>query len=369
MIKFLDLKKQYLSIKDEIDAAIKEVLDTQYFVGGPVVKRFEKNFAAYQGAKYCVGVGNGTDALEIAIESLDIPKGSEIIVPANTFIATSEAVTRSGHKLKFCDCKNDYTISPDSFELNITPKTKAVIVVHLYGKPCEMDSIMQIVNKHNLKLIEDCAQAHGAEYKGKRVGTFGDIATFSFYPGKNLGAYGDAGAIITNSDDIAYKCSMIRDHGSMRKYLHEFEGRNSRLDAIQAAILDAKLKYLDEWINDRNRVASLYQNELKNILEIVLPPADNTQRHSYHLFVIRTTKRDALAEYLNNNDVQTGMHYPIALPNQPAYSYMELNDSIKNAVQWDKELLSLPMGEHLYDSEVKKVCNLIKEFFENQEQN
>ena len=231
MVKFLDLKSQYDSIKDEIDEAIKNVISETAFIGGKYVEQFEKEFAEFCQAKYCQGVANGTDALEIVIEALDLPKGSEIIVPANSFIASSESVTRSGHKVVFCDCdESNYTISIPSLKSKITPNTKAIIAVHLYGHPCDMDEILAIAKEHNLKVIEDCAQSHGAEYKGKRVGAIGDAGTFSFYPGKNLGAYGDGGAIVTNDKELATKCKMIANHGRIEKYNHEFEGRNSRLD-------------------------------------------------------------------------------------------------------------------------------------------
>jgi len=250
-IPFLDLKLQYLSIKDEIDLAVSNVINNTAFIKGENVSNFEINFAKYQNAKYCIGVGNGTDALEIAIESLQLPKNSEIIVPANSFIASSEAVTRSGHKVIFCDCNNNnYTISIKSLKSKITDNTRAIIAVHLYGHPCDMDGIYNVIGTKNIKVIEDCAQAHGAEYKGKKIGSIGDISAFSFYPGKNLGAYGDGGAILTNNKELSQKCIMIANHGRIDKYDHQFEGRNSRLDGLQAAILNVKLKYLDIWTID-----------------------------------------------------------------------------------------------------------------------
>lgn len=233
MIEFLDLNKQYHSIKEEIDSAIMAVIHESAFISGKYVEIFEKEFATYQVADYCVGVANGTDAIEIAIEALNLPNGSEIIVPANSFIASSEAITRSGHRVVFCDCdENNYTISIRSLKEKLTQKTRAVLAVHLYGHPCDMDKILSIASQNNLKVIEDCAQAHGAEYKGKKVGTIGDIATFSFFPSKNLGAYGDGGAILTNNAHLAEKCRMIANHGRIEKYNHKFEGRNSRLDGL-----------------------------------------------------------------------------------------------------------------------------------------
>lgn len=364
MIKFLNLRKQYISIKKEIDKAVKNVIDDSAFIGGKYVESFEKEFAEYQQAKYCVGVGNGTDALEIAIEALDLPKGSEIIVPANSFIASAEAVTRQGHKVVFCDCdENNYTISIDSLIKKITPNTRAIIAVHLYGHPCDMDKIMSIAKKYNIKVIEDCAQAHGAEYKGRKVGTIGDIGTFSFYPGKNLGAYGDAGAIVTNNEILAKKCRMTANHGRIEKYNHEFEGRNSRLDGLQAAILSVKLKHLDCWTNKRIELANYYLQHLKDIDYITLPKREDWAKQVYHLFVIRVKNRDELKKYLFEHGIETGVHYPIALPKLKAYRYLKQYDEDFFANKYDAELLSLPMGEHLSISDLGTVVEVLKGFY------
>ena len=362
-IKFLDLKKQYESIRPEIDEAIFSVIKNTAFIGGKNVKDFEESFAEYIGTKYCIGVGNGTDALEIAIESLKLPENSEIIVPANTFIATSEAVTRNGHKVVFVDIdKDNYTISVEDLRKRITSNTKAIVLVHLYGHPCDMNLILSIANEHNLRIIEDCAQAHGAEYKGKKVGTFGDLATFSFYPGKNLGAYGDAGAILTNNDELAKNCRMIANHGRLDKYDHIFEGRSSRLDALQAAILNVKLKHLDKWTKKRIEVADYYIKELFDIDRIVLPKRAEWVKAVYHLFVIRAEKRDELKEFLEQKGIETGIHYPKALPKQEAYSYLEITDEYR-ANSFDDKLLSLPIGDHLLESDAKIVCDGIKDFY------
>ncbi len=363
MIKFLDLKKQYEDIKEEVDQAITNVLSETAFIGGKYVAQFEKEFANYQEAEYCVGVGNGTDALEIAIESLDLPKGSEIIVPANSFIASSEAITRSGHKVVFCDCdEHNYTISIPSIKSKITTNTKAIMAVHLYGHPCDMDKILSIAKEHDLKVIEDCAQAHGAKYKGKKVGAIGDIGTFSFYPGKNLGAYGDGGAIVTNNEVLAKKCKMIANHGRIEKYNHEFEGRNSRLDGLQAAILSVKLKHLDKWTDARIDVANYYLESLKDITEIVLPKREIWAKQVYHLFVIRTKKRDELQRYLKEHNISSGIHYPIALPKLKAYIYSAQSGENFFANQSDNELLSLPIGDHLSKDNLKKIINTIRSF-------
>jgi dTDP-4-amino-4,6-dideoxygalactose transaminase len=363
MVKFLDLKIQYENIKREIDEVIKKVIDESAFIGGTYVDQFEKDFADYQQAKHCIGVGNGTDAIEIAIEALDLPKGSEIIVPANSFIASSESVTRSGHKVVFCDCdEHNYTISIPSLKSKITPNTKAIIAVHLYGHPCDIDAILAIAKEYNLKVIEDCAQSHGAEYKGKRVGALCDIGTFSFYPGKNLGAYGDGGAIVTNNDELARKCKMIANHGRIEKYNHEFEGRNSRLDGLQAAILSIKLKHLDKWTQARIKVADYYLENLQDVNSIVLPKREDWAKQVYHLFVIRTDKRDELQKYLKDNNIQSGIHYPIALPKLKAYDYTGQSSEEFFANKSDVELLSLPIGEHLETKELEKVIQIIKSF-------
>ena len=365
MLKFLDLHKQYTAIQKDIDKAIRSVIADSAFIGGKYVRAFEENFAEYVNAEYCVGVGNGTDAIEIALEALDIEKGSEIIVPANSFIASSEAITRSGCKVVFCDCNNDdYTLSIANLRNRITSKTTAVIAVHLYGHPCDMDALTSLARDFDLKIIEDCAQAHGAEYKGSRVGTLGDIGTFSFYPGKNLGAYGDGGAIVTNDRLLATRCRMIANHGRLTKYDHEFEGRNSRLDGIQAAILDVKLSHLEDWTNRRISIADSYSSLLKNTPGLALPVRQVWARHVYHLFVLRTNKRDELREHLNAKGIQTGIHYPLALPSLSAYRYLDQNRLDMNAVRNAPCLLSLPMGDHLSDGEVHDVINGVNSFFD-----
>ena len=364
MVKFLDLKSQYYSIKSEIDKAIQNVIENSTFIGGEHVAQFETNFSNYVGTDYCIGVGNGTDALEISIEALDMPIGSEIIVPANSFIASSEAVTRSGHRVVFVDIDTEsYVISIEDLKKRITPKTKAIMAVHLYGHPCDMDELAKIAKEYNLYIIEDCAQAHGAEYKGKRVGGIGDIATFSFYPGKNLGAYGDGGAITTNNLELSVQCRKIANHGRTAKYDHDFEGRNSRLDSLQAAILNVKLKYLDGWIDKRIQVADKYLLELDGVEDITLPVKQDWAKQAYHLFVIRTNRRDELKSYLTEKDIQTGVHYPISLPKLKAYQYTKQANDQMFANASDTSLLSLPIGEHLTDKDIAHVVNTVKSFF------
>ena len=360
MIKFLDLNLQYLSIKQEIDDAISSTISKSEFIGGSEVTQFEQNFANYHNSKYCIGVGNGTDALEIAIEALNLPKCSEIVVPANSFIASAEAITRTGHKIVFCDANHDdYTINIESLKSKINLNTSAVIAVHLYGHPCDMDEILKLAKIHNLKVIEDCAQAVGAEYKNNRIGSIGDIGCFSFYPGKNLGAYGDGGAILTNNEDLSVKCRMIANHGRIDKYNHIFAGRNSRLDGIQAAILNVKLRYLDKWTERRIDIANEYLTGLHDHAKITLPVRKKWAKQVYHLFVIRHPNRDYLSKKLYQLGVQTGVHYPTALPKLEAFNVRNSMIDLEFSCTSDSKLLSLPIGEHMTFKDVKKVVNLV----------
>jgi dTDP-4-amino-4,6-dideoxygalactose transaminase len=364
MIKFLDLHQQYLCIKNEIDSAIQDVISRSAFIGGDVVHEFEEQFAGFQEVASCVGVGNGTDALEIAIEALDLQPGSEIIVPANSFIASSEAVTRAGCRVVFCDVnRNDHTIDVEDVRSRITDNTSAIMPVHLYGHPCDLDPLLELARHHGLRIIEDCAQAHGAEYMGRRVGGIGDIGAFSFYPGKNLGAYGDAGAITTNDSALAKRCRMIANHGRIDKYNHEFEGRNSRLDGIQAAILGVKLRYLDQWTEKRIQVADTYCRLLGGIPGVTLPIRRSWARHVYHLFVLQTQQRDALRTALSDENIQTGVHYPLALPVLQAYDYLGQRGEEGFAWRVGDRLLSLPIGEHLTEADVHYVADRIKHYF------
>lgn len=364
MIKFLDLAHQYKTIQTEIDSAIRSTIEQAAFIGGPSVKAFEIEFARYQQAAHCVGVANGTDALEIAIESLRLPPGSEIIVPANSFIASAEAVTRCGHRVVFADVSPlTYNLDLSDVQRRIGARTSAIIVVHLYGHPCDMNDLLAIAARHNLKLIEDCAQAHGAEYRGRRLGAIGDAGAFSFYPGKNLGAYGDAGCIVTNNGDLAAKCRMIANHGRINKYDHLIEGRNSRLDALQAAVLNVKLKWLNVWVERRNAIARRYIAGLGGVKGCALPQTMENVRHAYHLFVVRLKDRDALKSHLAAQGIETGIHYPIALPKLAAYSYLGQGTERMQANLIDDQLLSLPMGEHLTDTEVETVIEAVKTFF------
>ncbi|MBY2964043.1 DegT/DnrJ/EryC1/StrS family aminotransferase [Rhizobium leguminosarum] len=364
MIKFLDLHAQYLSIKSDIDDAIAKVLASSAFIGGPNVKEFEQEFADYLGAEFCIGVANGTDAIEIALEALALPSGSEVIIPGNTFIASSEAVTRSGLKVVFADVDpGNYTLTAETVRAKLTPRTRAIMAVHLYGHPCDMIALKEVADERGLKILEDCAQAHGATCHGKTVGTIGDIATFSFYPGKNLGAYGDAGAIVTGDADLAKRARMIANHGRVAKYDHDFEGRNSRLDGLQAAILCAKLPNLPAWTERRIAIADRYIAELSDVREIVLPRRANWAKQVYHLFVIRTDRRDELSAWLSEKGIETGVHYPVALPKLKAYDYLGQGREDLFVNRADKMLLSLPIGEHMSDPDVVTVSTAIRSFF------
>jgi dTDP-4-amino-4,6-dideoxygalactose transaminase len=366
MIKFLDLHAQYLSIKSEVDSVIADVITTSAFVGGSYVPAFERDFAQWMRSPYCIGVGNGTDALEIAIEALQLPPGSEIIVPGNSFIASAEAITRCGHRVVFADVDPEsYTLNAESVRAKLTSKTAALMPVHLYGHPCDMDALGRIAEKHGLKIIEDCAQAHGAEYNGCRVGTIGDVGTFSFYPGKNLGAYGDAGAILTGNEQLAKRMRMIANHGRIAKYDHEFEGRSSRLDGLQAAILSAKLRHLDRWTEHRIGIANYYLDHLQGIAALTLPVRKNWARQVYHLFVVRTEQRDALASHLNARGIQTGIHYPIALPKLQAYASLGQAREALFVNRSDAHLLSLPIGEHLSVADAAEVVRAVRDFFDS----
>ena len=365
-IPFVDLKSQYASIRNEIDSAIKDVIKTSAFIGGPFVKRFEDDFARFCDTKYCVGVGNGTDAILLALKALGIGKGDEVITAANSFIATSEAITMAGAKVVFVDIDQaTYNLDTHLIKAKITKRTKAIIPVHLYGQPADMDPIMAIARNHGLKIIEDAAQAHGATYKGSTVGSFGDMACFSFYPGKNLGAYGDGGAVVTNDEQLADKVRMLANHGRTEKYNHAVEGINSRLDGIQAAVLEVKLKQLYEWNEKRRQNAFLYNERLQNT-EVVIPVELEDIKAVYHLYVVRVNAeiREAFQQHMKNNGVATGIHYPIALPNLKAYAHLNhTNGDFPVASPTANEIISLPLFPELTANQIDYVVHQINKFF------
>ena len=367
IIPFVDLKAQYLTIKEDINKAIANVINETSFIGGAFVKKFEDDFASLYGVKNVVSCANGTDSLYILMKMLGIGKNDEVITVANSWISSSETITQAGATPVFVDIHPEYySMEESELENKITSKTKAVIAVHLQGQMCAIDVIKSICNKHNIFLIEDCAQSHFSEYKNKRAGLTGIASSFSFYPGKNLGAYGDAGCIITNDDVLAEKCIMYARHGALKKHQHQIEGINSRLDGIQAAILSAKLPYILEWTEKRIINASLYNKYLNDIPEIILPAVRAESKHTYHLYVIRTKKRDALIQYLKEQNIETAIHYPTALPNLPAYNYLGYKPSdFPLASQYQNEIISLPMYPELSEEMITYVSKNIKDFFAN----
>ncbi len=366
MIKFLDLQKQYAEIKTEVDNAIAAVIADSAFIAGRYAAYFEEEFKNFIGVDYCVGVGNGTDALEIALEVLELEPGSEILVPANSFIASAEAITRAGHQVVFCDV-NPFTMTIDVEDARrrITNKTRAIIAVHLYGHPADISALVELKAKYGLFIIEDCAQAHGARIDGLTLGSIGDLAAFSFYPGKNLGAFGDAGAITTNNKSYSIKARKIANHGRVDKYNHEFEGRNSRLDGLQAAILSVKLRHLNSWTEHRIKIASWYSKMLADVGDLKLPFVSAGSRHVFHLFVVRTAQRDALQNWLSQKGVETGIHYPTILPILQAYEGLSIDSAAEFPIAFDasQKLLSLPMGPHLTESDVEFITTSISEFY------
>ena len=369
-VPFLDLKVQYKSIKSEIDPAIQNILDNTAFVLGKAVSDFEAAFAKEHVVKHCIGVSSGTDGNHLALWALGIKPGDEIIIPADTFIATAWGATLCGAKPVFVDCESDsYNIDPKKVEVAITKKTKAIVAVHLYGQSADLDPLREIAKKYKIFLVEDCAQAHFAEYKGKRVGGLSDMASFSFYPGKNLGAYGEGGAVTTNDDEVAKKVKMIRDHGAIQKYNHEMLGHNYRMEGIQGAVLGVKLKHLDKWTEGRRRAAKKYNDLLKDLPFIKLPKEMNYAKHVYHLFVIQVNvggskQRDDLVKYLNDNGISTGLHYPIPLHLQPCFKDLGYNKGDFPVAEKLAECgLSLPMFPELSDEQIGYVCDSIKKFF------
>lgn len=370
MIKFLDLKRINEQYREEIIEAITKVVDSGWYILGEEVGKFEEEFARYCGVKHCIGVGNGLDALRLIIKAykeLGIFKdGDEIIVPANTYIASILAISDNNLKPVLVEPEEDtYLINPEEIEKNITEKTKAIMVVHLYGQVCEMEEIWAIAKKYNLRIIEDCAQAHGAIYKGKKTGNLGDAAGFSFFPSKNLGALGDGGAITTNDDTLADVIRHLRNYGSIKKYIHDYKGVNSRLDEIQAAVLRVKLKYLNKEIEKRREVVKFYMKNIKNS-SIKLPLDKNIdpleyKRHVWHLFVIRTEKRDDLQKYLAEKGIETLIHYPIPPHKQKAYKEWN-NLELPITEKLSNEVLSLPLYSYIPHEHINMFVEILNKF-------
>ena len=361
-VPFLDLKVQYESIKDEVAQALQNVLDKTAFAGGPFVAQFEKEFAAFCQAEHAVGVSSGTAALWIALLAMDIGPDDEVITAANTFIATAEAISYCGARPVFVDVvEQTFNMDPALLEAAITDKTKAIIPVHLYGQPADMDPIMEIARAHKLLVIEDASQAHGAEYKGRVVGSIGDVGCYSFYPGKNLGAYGEAGAIVTNDGELAEKMRSLRDHGQMKKYYHSRIGWNSRMDGFQGAILSVKLRHLPQWNEGRRKNAQLYNTELANVDNLTLPIEADYAKHVYHIYAIRASNRDELIKSLAQKEIYCGIHYPVPLHLQEAYGFMDLGkDSFPVTEKCADEIISLPMFAELSREQIEYVGEQMK---------
>jgi dTDP-4-amino-4,6-dideoxygalactose transaminase len=365
-IPLVDLKKQYLGIREEIDAAIARCIDKTRFIGGAPVETFSRNFAEYCSTSYCTPCGNGTDALEIVLKALDIGPGDEVIVPAFTFFATVEAVVNVGAIPVLADIDPlRYTITAEEIAKRITSKTKAIIVVHLYGQMADMDPIVELASHYGLWVVEDAAQAHGATYKGRRAGSIGIAGTFSFYPGKNLGAYGDAGAIVTNDEALAIKTKKIANHGRITKYDHELFGRNSRMDSIQAAILDVKLKYLDQWNEARREVANRYLDTLNDLSGLILPTIFSDSKSVFHLFVVKVlgSNRSDLMEHLRVNAIETGIHYPISMAMLYPVQRFSINQNDYTVSNLCSEhVLSLPMYPEIDEDHIQFIARNIKDY-------
>jgi dTDP-4-amino-4,6-dideoxygalactose transaminase len=374
-VPFLDLKAQYLSIKDEIQAALNKVLDQTAFAGGPFVAQFEKEFAEFCQVDHCVGVGSGTDALWLALLALGVGPGDEVITVPDTFIATAEAISYCGATPVFVDVdEKTYNMDPNKLEQYLksqilNPKRgsrpKAIIPVHLFGQTADMDPILEIAKKYGLSVVEDACQAHGALYRGKPAGSMGVAGCFSFYPGKNLGAYGEAGAVITNNSELATKMRMIRDHGQEKKYYHGCIGWNARMDGIQGAILSVKLKYLPSWNDGRRKNAELYSSLLNGSDSIITPKEMDYAKHVYHIYVIRTKNRDELIAKLGEKGVNCGIHYPVPIHLQNAYQSLGLKmGSFPVAEKVASEFVSLPMFAELTEEQIRYTADMVRTFVE-----
>ena len=360
-VPFATFERMHSAVRDEMLEKFEEVYDKNWFIQGKECSEFEKEFAAWNGNKYCVGVATGLDALYLSLKALEIGEGDEVIIPSNTFIATALAVSYSGAKVVLVDPDPvTYNLSDQDLENVVTDKTKAIIPVHLYGQTAEMDSVLEFAKKHKLRVIEDCAQAHGATYKGKKAGCFGDVGCFSFYPGKNLGALGDGGAIVTDDEELASKIRALGNYGSYQKYNHVYKGTNSRLDEMQAGFLRIKLKHLDEYNLERNKVAVRYCTEINNS-KIVLPQIGKNRTHVWHIFAVMCKERDDFINYLKENGIETAIHYPIAISEQIAYENDKLSKlSIANKIA--AEEVSLPMFIGMTKEEVNYIIDVINEF-------
>ncbi len=364
-IPLVDLKAQYTAIKEEIDEAMGRVLNNCNFILGEEVRLFEEEFAAFCRAECAVGIASGTAALHLALRACGVGAGDEVITTPLTFIATAEAISHCGARPVFVDIDPlTYNIDPPRIEAAVNEKTRAILPVHLYGQPANMKPILEIAHRYKLKVIEDAAQAHGASYQGRPVGTLGDAACFSFFPGKNLGAYGDAGAVVTNDPEIADKVRLLRNHGRHDKYEHLIEGYGERLDALQAAVLRVKLRHLPDWTSARQRVARQYTELLSNLDWLITPYCQPLAQHVYHLYVVRVQRREELQHWLKSREIATGVHYPIPLHLQPAYSHLGyVKGDFPEAEQAASEILSLPMYPELASSQIKAIVEALTGFY------
>jgi len=367
-VPFLDLKTQYLSIKNEIDYAIQDVINNTAFILGKSVTNFEENFAKAHQVSHCIATSSGTDANHLALWVLGVGQGDEVIMPANTFIATAWGATLCGATPVFVDCHpKSYNLDPEKVEAAITSRTKAIVAVHLYGQPANMEALKVIADKHKIFLVEDAAQAHFAEFKGIRIGGLSKISSFSFYPGKNLGAFGEGGAVLTDDNELAAKLRMMREHGQSEKYHHEMYGHNYRMEGIQGAVLNVKLKHLDKWTEGRRLVAKMYCDLLRDVPQIQLPVEMPDVKHVYHLFVIQTEsnkQRDSLQKFLTEKEIATGLHYPIPLHQQKCFEHLGYKPGDFPVTEILASTgISLPMFPELTAEKIEFVADCIKEFY------
>src|SRR5271154_1046046 len=363
-VPYLDLAAQIKSLRKEIDAALALALDNCTFCLGPDVVQFEKDFAKFCGAQHCIGFNSGTSALHVALLLLGIKPGDEVVTTPFTFVATSWAISYCGAKPVYADIDDaTFNLNPALIEKAITPRTKAFFPVHLYGQPFDVDAILKICREHKLPLVEDAAQAHGAKYKGKIVGTFGEISCFSFYPGKNLGAAGEGGALVTNHSDFAARAKSLREHGSTQRYHHDEVGYNYRMEGFQGAVLGVKLKHLEKWTNERRRVAKRYTEMLADT-PLQLPREANYAESAWHLYTVRHPRRDELKKYLDENGIGNAVHYPIPLHLQKAYAHLgHKPGDFPVAEKAAREVLSLPIFPELTDAQIQRVVEAVKNFF------
>lgn len=363
-VPFVDLHAQYTTIKAEIDEAIQQVLDESAFIRSRFVTEFEDAFAAELGVRHCIGVANGTDALFIALKMMGIGHGDQVITPAFSWISSSEAISLTGAEPVFVDIDGYHTLDADKLATAITPDTRAIMPVHLYGQMADMGAILEIAWRHGLKVLEDSAQAHFATYNDRYAGSLGDAGTFSFYPGKNLGAYGDGGAIVTDDHELAWKCRAFANHGQLKKHDHRMEGVNSRLDGLQAAVLQVKLPHIRNWTHQRKRVAALYDELLADVREIHRPRIRDANAHIFHLYSIHAERRDQLKHFLKERGIATAVHYPTALPLLPAYERLGHTPAdFPRAYHHQLKQLSLPMFPEMREEQVQAVADTIHEFY------